>query len=262
MENNGKSTWRTLKTVETATEIVEMLSVLDGAGVTELASRLDRSKSSVHSQLATLRAAGYLVKDGSEYRLSYQFLLIGEYVRNNSPLYQFGRAKANHLAAETGHYAHLFTEEKGLGINIYEARGEYAEDYDYQSLKLQRREPLHITASGKAVLAELPEERVKEIVDTHGLERYTTNTITDERALFEELATICERGYAVNDEEEVEGFRAIAAPVCSGDDVLGSVSVSGPTTTFTDAVVEQEVPERVLNVADRIKVDYNMSTQS
>lgn len=260
MEKNDGSSWRTLKTVERATGIIRVLTELDGAGVSAVAERLDMSVSSAHSHLATLHEADYLVKEDGEYHLSYQFLMLGEYVRNSSLLFRFGRSEADTLAAETGHYVHLFTEEKGLGVNIYEARGDRAGEYDYQSLKLQRREPLHITASGKAILASLDEAAVREIIAQHGLERYTENTITEEATLFEELARIREQGYALNDEEEIAGFQAVAAPVHAGSgDVVGSISVAGPTRVFDDHQFTEEIPEQVVNAANMIQVNINMS---
>jgi len=259
---NDDESWRKLKTVDTTVEIIEALAELDGAGVTEVASAVGISKSSAHSHLATLHAVDYLEKENDEYSLSYQFLLIGEFVRNRSPLYQYGRTKINEIATETGHYAHLFVEEKGLGVNIYEARGEYAGDYEYQSLKLQQREPLHVTATGKAILAHLPERRVREIIDIHGLERYTENTITDETKLFEELERIRSQGYAVNDEEEVNGFRAVGAPIRTKEqEVLGSISISGPATFLRNETLEQDIPEKVVEAAEMIRVEINMWNQ-
>jgi DNA-binding IclR family transcriptional regulator len=181
-------------------------------------------------------------------------------VRNSSPLFRFGRTEADALADETGHYVHLYTAENDLGINIYEARGEHAGDYDYQTLKLQRREPLHVTASGKTILASLDRDEVRTIVRRHGLERYTENTITDEATLFEELDRIRERGYAVNDEEEIVGFQAVAAPVqAHGDAVIGSISVAGPTRFFDDRELREEMSEQVINAAKMIQVNINMS---
>lgn len=262
MENESGNSWRTLKTVDSALEVIEALAQLDGGGVTELAEHLDLPKSTVHAHLATLKQAEYVVQEGSDYRLSYQFLLLGEYVRNDSLLFQFGRARTNNIAVETGHYAHLYIEENGLGINIYEARGEKAGSYEYQSLKLQRREPLHVTASGKAVLAFLPETRVREIIAEHGLEQYTGNTIISEEELMDELSTIREQGYAINDEEEIEGFRAVAAPIQAAGGVVGSLSISGPATVFSGRYLNDELPERVRNVADFIQVDINMHLSS
>jgi DNA-binding IclR family transcriptional regulator len=262
MEKYTDSSWRTLKTVERATEIIRALIEHDGAGVSTVAEHLDMSVSSAHSHLATLHEVDYLVKEDGEYRLSYEYLILGEYVRNSSPLFRFGRGEADELAEETGHYVHLYTEEKGLGVNIYEARGDSAGEYNYQSLKLQRREPLHITASGKAVLAHLDEATVRSIIDRHGLEQYTKNTITTETALFEELTQIRDRGYSLNDEEEIIGFKAVGAPVEAGNgDVVGSISVAGPTRVFDDDLFTEKLPDRVVNAANMIQVNINMAQQ-
>lgn len=261
MEKTDDSSWRTLQTVERATEIIQLLSELDGAGVSTVAERLDISVSSAHSHLATLRETGFLIKQEGDYHLSYRFLHLGEYVRNSSALYRCGRSEADKLADETGHYVHLFTDQKGTGINIYEARGEHAEEYDYQSLKLQRGEPLHISASGKAILATLPETDVRARVEKHGLEQYTANTITEETALFEELDRIREQGYAVNDEEEILGYRAVGAPIQTDSEaVIGSISVAGPTRFFDSRSDIEKIAERVMTAANMTQVKINMST--
>ena len=263
MEKKGESSWRTLQTVERATEIIEVLSELDGAGVSTIAEHLDISVSSAHSHLATLHETGFLFKEEGQYHLSYRFLHLGEYVRNSSDLYRYGRSEADKLADETGHHVHLFTEENGVGINIYEARGEHAKEYDYQSLKLQRGEPLHISASGKAILATLPEEEARARIRQHGLEPYTANTITEETALFEELDQIREQGYAVNDEEEIVGYCAVAAPIQTESDVaIGSISVAGPTGIFDREADMENVAEQVMTAANMTQVNINMSTRA
>jgi DNA-binding IclR family transcriptional regulator len=263
MSKNAEEPWRKLKTVEDALDIVEVIGELNGAGVSEIASHLDVSRSSIHSHLVTLEQRGYLIKENGEYRLSWQFLILGESVRNNSLLFRFGRQHINELVSETGHYGHLYTEEAGRGVNIYETRGTNAEDYDYQTLKLQQREPMHITASGKAVLAFLDKDRVEEIIATHGLDEYTKNTITEKATLFDELETIHEQGYAVNDEEEITGFRAVAAPVLiEQDEVLGSVSVAGPKTFLSGETLAHRIPDRIKTVANMIEVEINMSSHT
>ena len=262
MVNNENESWRKLKTVQTALDIIEALIDLNGAGVAEVTEYVGQSQSTVHSQLSTLYEAGYLVKQNNKYCLSFQFLLLGEYVRNNSLLYQFGQTIADDLASQTGHYAHLFTAENGHGINIYESRGQQAGKYEYQSLKLQQREPLHVTAAGKVLLAHFTEERVSDIIRLRGLDQWTTNTITDKNELFNELETIRDQGYAINDEEEIDGFRAVASPIhVGGDEVIGSVSVSGPLTYFDDEKIQNELPKLVKNAAGMIEVEINMSNE-
>jgi len=252
---------RTLKTVERTAKIINALETLDGGGVTELADFLDMSKSSVYHYLATLRQEEFVVKNGDEYELGLQLLLVGEYVRNHNLLYRYGREEVEELADETGEYANLFTEEHGKGINLYKARGSDAVGTGYQTDKLQQPDDLHCTATGKAILAFLSDERVHEILDQHGLPRRTDNTITDRDTLFDRLETVRERGYAYNDGEEVEGLRAVGAPVIDRDgNVLGSLSVAGPTSRMKGERFSEELPELVQRTANVIEVNINMAT--
>lgn len=250
---------RTLKTVSRAFDVVRALEELDGAGVTELADHLDLSKSVAYNYLSTLREEKYVVKEGDTYRLSLQFLLVGEYVRYQNILYRIGKSELEELAETTGEFAHLATEQHGLGVNLYKVSGEKAVGSEYQVNKLQRADYLHFSATGKAILAHLPRERVEWIIDKYGLPAKTENTITDRDALFEELATIRERGYSLNDEEEIKGLQAIGAPVTNRHGrVLGSISVSGPVRRMKRSDYHEEIIESVINTANVIEVNVNM----
>jgi len=251
---------RTLKTVTRAFDVIGALEELDGAGVTELAEHLDMSKSAVYNYLATLRENKFVVKEGDTYALSLQFLLVGEYVRNQAALYRHGHEEVEKLATETGEYAHLSTEQHGLGVNLYKVKGEKAVGSRYQTSKLQRPDFLHFSATGKAILAHLPRERVEWILDTYGLKRKTSNTITDRDELFAELERTRERGYSLNEEEEIEGLQAVGAPVLDRNDrVLGSISVSGPINRMQESRYHEKVVEEVTNTANVIEVNVNMA---
>lgn len=263
MDESETRSPRTLETVARACDVIEALEELDGAGVTELADYLGTSKSSMYTYLSTLREKQLVVKSGDTYRLSLQFLYLGKSVRHNHPLYEHGKQQVDRLAEESGEYAHLMCEQHGLERNIYKAAGENAVGDEYHTLKQQRADYLHFTATGKAVLAHLPKRRVEAIVDRYDLVRNTERTITDSDALFAELETIRERGYAVNDEEEVKGIRAIGAPVRDEDgDVLGAISVSGPTGRIDGELFTDMLPDLVMRSANVIEANINMSSAS
>lgn len=250
---------RSLQTLTRAVSIVKELQRRDGAGVTELAEHLGMSKSAVYNYLITLSENNLVVKHDGQYELSLQFLMLGEYVRNQNELYRTGKPEIEKLAEETGEYAHLATKQNGLGINLCKVRGDKAVGSRYQTSKLQKPDYLHFSATGKSMLAFLPEERVHEIVERHGLVSKTDRTITDKDELFEELERIRERGYATNDEEEITGLKAIGAPILDrNDEVLGSLSVSGPTNRFTDEAYQEEIVQMVVNAANVIEVNLNM----
>jgi hypothetical protein len=69
-------------------------------------------------------------------------------------------------------------------------------------------------------MAYLADDRRAEIIDAHGLDETTEQTITDEAVLEEELSSIRERGYALDDEERIDSIRSVAAPIFRGDEVL------------------------------------------
>ncbi|RJT07480.1 IclR family transcriptional regulator [Halococcus sp. IIIV-5B] len=251
---------RTLKTVSMAARVINAIREHDGVGVSELAAHLGVSKSTAYIHLKTLEENGLVVHRGERYELALKLFVLGEYVRDRNVLYRYGKQEVEKLAAETDQYTHIVTEEDGYGINLYQVKGDTSIDGEYQSSKLQRRDQLHYTAAGKAILASLPRERVETILDQHGLPARTTNTITDCEVLFDELETIRARGYAYNDEEEIDGFRAIGAPIQRPDgQLLGSVSLSGPVSFMTDDRFHDRLSERVAQAATVVEVNINMS---
>ena len=230
------------------------------ASITELADHLDLTKGTVHNHLSTLREHRFVVKEDDRYELSLRFLIFGEYVRNNDILYQIGEPEVQELAEETGEIVHLSTEQHGLSMKLCKIHGENAVGERFHVVKLQRPDYLHYTATGKAILAFLPRTRVERIIDEYGLAEMTDNTITDRAALFDELDATRERGYSLNDQEEVEGVRAVGAPVRDRTGrVLGAVSVSGPVSRMQDERFRDVLPETVKNTTNVIEANINMT---
>lgn len=244
-----------VQTTEKTLTLVEVLMENEPCGVSELASDLEMGKSAVHNHLNTLRKHGYVLKDGDDYRLGLKFLEVGGHSRKSMEVYQVAEPEVKSLAAETGELANLLVEEQGLGIYLMRAKGDDAVDLDtYAGLRTY----LHTTALGKAILANLPEERVETIIDRHGLERETSRSIGTREELFDALSEVRERGYAVDDGERLEGLRCVAAAITtSNDEVLGSISVSAPANRVSDETLHGPLPERVLSAANVIELNIN-----
>ena len=247
----------TVGATETTLRILETLKEMDGAGVTEVANSLGLPKSTVHNHVSTLLRNEYVVKEGDTYRVGLRFLEFGEYIRNRMPIYDVARPEVERLAEETGELANLLVEEHGKGVYLCRAKGSRAVRLDtYAGMRVH----LHCTALGKAILAHLPEERVREIVDTRGLPSRTGTTITDEDDLLAELEEIRERGVAHDEEERVAGLRCVAAPIKNLDgNALGAISVSGPTSRMKGPRFHEEVPEDLISTANVIELNLNYS---
>ena len=241
-----------VRTTEKTLQLIETLDTDEGFRLTELANRLEMSKSGIHNHLSTLREHGYVTKSGDEYSLSLKFLSLGGHVRSRSPLYRHGRAKIDQLAEDTGMLANLATEEGGRAVYLCQSRGNYAVSLDTH---VGYRLPLHNIGIGKAILASLPRERVEAIIDEWGLPKATQNTITDRETLFAELAEIRERGYATDDEERTEGLTCIGAPVTLDGEVLGAISISAPTKRLGNAGFNDDITAEVEGTAHELVLD-------
>lgn len=75
------------------------------------------------------------------------------------------------------------------------------------------REPVHCSASGKALLAFLPDKVLDARLAGYGFERFTERTITDATSFRVALDRVREAGFATNDREEYDYFTGISAPV-------------------------------------------------
>lgn len=247
---------RRIKSILNGCDIIEVVRDLDGASLQEIDEHIGLSRGTIHTYLSTLVDCKFLVRDGDTYQLGYRFITMGEYVRNTTDLYTAGQEKVDRLAEETGEYVHLVIEDDGREVAIYERQGQRTVGTNYHLKMRETPQSLHNSASGKAVLAHLPEERVEAIIDEQGLKRQTKNTIVDRDRLWAELETIRERGYATNDEEEIRGLRAVGAPVIdSSEEVVGAVSLTAPTSRLQGEQFESEVPELVTETANLIEVD-------
>ncbi|MFK8080556.1 MAG: IclR family transcriptional regulator [Granulosicoccus sp.] len=97
------------------------------------------------------------------------------------------------------------------------------------SINVGNREPVYCTGSGKVLLAWCDEVQRDKILSRISFVRFTPNTITDKKALTEELSLISNRGYAIDAEERFLGTCCIAAPIvdATGQAVAG-LSITAP----------------------------------
>lgn len=248
--NNG------LSSIERTFEIVEQIRQKESVGVTELAEDLNLAKSTIHSYLASLNNAGYVVNEGGSYRLSLRFLEQGGAVRHRSKLYQVAKHEVDQLAHETGEVANLGIEENGLRVLLYKSA---ERDAIHDNAPIGEFTEMHWTALGKAILAHLPKERVNNIIDMHALTRANEHTITSRDQLFEELENVREQGYSVEDQERRHGVLTVGAPIFdrTSDTVIASISVSGPKARLQGNTSIEELADQVKSAANVVELGYS-----
>jgi DNA-binding IclR family transcriptional regulator len=243
----------TLKAVATMFTIVEAIRDLDGARVTELADETGLAKSTVHRHLKSLERHEFVVQEGDTYHVGLKFLNFGEYARTRRDIYELARPLVDDLADETDERALFMTEEHGRAVYLYRGVGNHAVHTDS---RIGTYRYLHTIAGGKAMLAHMADNRVDEILERWGLPLQTEQTVTDRDELFDELAEICDRGVAFNDEETIDGLRAIAAPILGPDEkVYGALSVSGPSHRIRGDWFEEDIRNLLLGTANELEIN-------
>jgi DNA-binding IclR family transcriptional regulator len=119
--------------------------------------------------------------------------------------------------------------------------------------------PLHAGASGKVLLAYLPEDQRNAIVGKGRLEKYTALTITDKKKLEKDLKDIRKNGYAISRGEREPDAFSVTAPIWdAGGRVVASISISGPTFRLSDALLKQDI-QAIKDASEEIsnKLGYN-----
>lgn len=247
-----------LQTVQNTLNVIDALRELDGAGVSELASYLDMAPSTAHSYLSTLEDEEYLIKEGDIYYIGMQFLHVGGYARRRKRAYELAIDLVETLAKQTEERAQFTIEEHGQEVFLHTSSGERGVRLDARIGKRSRH--LHCSATGKALLANLPRDRVETILDRTGLPTLTEKTITCKDELWDELERIREQGYSLNREEEIERMRAVGAPVLGPDDqVIGALSVSGPTKRMKGKRFNKELPNLIMGAANELELNITYS---
>jgi DNA-binding IclR family transcriptional regulator len=128
--------------------------------------------------------------------------------------------------------------------------------------RLGSRIGLHCSSVGKVLLANMEKHEVEAIISKTGLIKRTANTITNTARLMRHLASIRQNGFAIDDEENEEGIRCVAAPIRNESGrVAAAMSISGPTTRITMERIETDLKIRVCETANQIsgKLGYRKS---
>ncbi|WP_206957242.1 IclR family transcriptional regulator [Trinickia acidisoli] len=222
----------TISSVSHAVRLVELLARASKAmSVSELAKSLDLPRPTVYRLLRTLQSFNWTVQDGTTYRLSYR--LPGLFAAPDDLTALVDRIKPllSRLAAETRETVHFAVAEGDRVVYLAKVDSPHPiRMFSYVGW----HGPMHATAVGKALLAWPTLSPAIDRICDEGLHRYTARTIVDKDSLLAELERTRARGYAVDDEELIDGLICLAAPVLSDDRVIGAISVAGPSNRMRE----------------------------
>jgi len=235
------------KAVVKTMRILEYLSHERSVGIIELTRRVSAhangqqmNKSTVYRFLASLKELGFVRQDPEteRYSLTLKLFEIGMCVLDRLDLWREADPVLKEIAQLTGETIHLATlDDKNL---VYLGKIDSTKTLRVSMMsRVGQTAPTHCTGVGKTLLAYLPPSRLSQILPKERLFRYTPRTFTRRVDLDRELASIREKGYAIDNEEHETGVRCVAAPVRDNKGIVcAAVSVAVPTVRFPD----KEIP--------------------
>jgi DNA-binding IclR family transcriptional regulator len=195
----------------------------------EISEALGLNKSTVHGLLNTLKNYDFLQQDAEtqKYRLGMAVLDISSRLLDSIDIRSAASPVIKELCDQTGETVHLVVLQ-GTDV-IYIDKRE-----SNQSIRLftsiGTRYPAYATGVGKAILAYKPHEELGKHLP-HQLASLTANTITSHEIMASHLAEVRRCGYALDNEEILEGLSCVAAPIFDHDNVaIAAISIAGPTT--------------------------------
>ena len=202
----------------------------------EIARTLGIHKSSASRVAATLAAAGYLRSTGvqGQYRLGPRLVTLGALADAGSGFEDLVMPHLRELSEATGETGHLAVLDGSNAVTIGVADG-------WHTVRMHswigKSSPAYLSSMGKALLAGRSEAVVRALYPAR-LAPATNRSITSRDGLLAALERIRHDGYATDDEELEIGLRCVAAPIFDRDgNVVGAISVSGPSQRFSDAAL-------------------------
>jgi IclR family acetate operon transcriptional repressor len=220
----------TLRTLEKGLIVLEEVASVgyQGVSLAGLARRLGLHRTTLNRFLVTLVRCGYIeqVESTEHYRLGFKALALASATITGLPLRDIGAPLLEELNRTTRETVHIVVLDQGEVVTIDRLEAEHPITL---RTYVGARRPAYCSATGKAMLAFLPDAVVDEILG-RGMAARTANTITTPLRYKAQLQEARVRGYAVDDEEFVEGMRCVAAPVFDlTGRVVGAISLSAPT---------------------------------
>lgn len=221
--------------------ILELIGQREGpVSAAELGRALGLPKQTIHRLCNTLVQEGFLVQDRAGLRPARRMRIMATGILHGSTSQIVRHQILRRLAEETGETVNFVVPEAD-GMS-YKDRVETDWPFRIQ-LPVGSHVPFHCTASGKTYLAALKKRDRLRVIDSYPLTAETPNTITDRAALLDELRTISRRGYALDNEEFMEGMAAIAVPVRDREGrFMASIGVHGPVLRYTAEQAETFAP--------------------
>lgn len=227
-----------VQSVERAFDVLEQMADAGGeVTLTDLSNRTGLPMPTIHRLMRTLVNRGYIRQQTSRrYALAPRLIRLGDSA--SKLLSVWAHAHLADLVDELGETASMALLDGNQVVYVAQAPSRHSMR---MFTEVGRRVPPHCTAVGKALLAQLPADEVRQLLLHTGMPAQTPRTLTNPGALLHQLSLVQTRGYASDNGEQEIGVKCLAVPIPNAP-VLAAISISGPEARLTSAVADRAVP--------------------
>lgn len=244
-----------IQSINRALKIVDIISKSGEAGLslTSISSKAALPISTAYRIVENLVSWQYVQEDESGiYKLGLELITLGSIAGSSLDLKNTAHqylAELGDLTMETIYLAVLDEDNANvMYIDKIDSKGNIK-----LAAGIGSRNPIHSTANGKILTSGLSNERIKELLSISGMPAKTDSTITDIDIFLDEINKTRAHGYAIDDIENEPGVRCIAAPVLDyKNKIIGSISLSGISSSVTHEIIEQKYKYLVRETAQKI----------
>lgn len=229
-----------VQSAERIFQVLEMLADNGEMGLIELSGTLGLHKSTVHRLLMSLIYMGYAKQDEKtqKYKLTYKLVNMSGKILDRMDIVQIAKPYLERLSAVSGETVHLVRRDGSDILYIYKIEAKVGSIRMVSHIGMIH--PMYCSGVGKAIMATLPEKEVKKIWAASVIEKKTPKTIITYEDMQATLEEVRKKGYALDDEENEEGVRCIAASLRGyGKSVKYAFSISGPVSRMTKERLEE-----------------------
>lgn len=242
--------------IQSASRAIRILLAIaasdDGMHAKDVAKEFELSLPTAYHLLNTLSGEGVLFKDERRrYLIGTRASVIADAFNKSNAVPERYLKALNFLAEATGETAYLSARRRGEIVVLATIEGSQA--VRVTGLTTGYGENIHARASGKLLLAFLPEEEREAVIKGLVLKRLTEATITTRPALREELELIRAEGLAFDRQEFHAGVECVSAPIREGGSVVASFTVSTPAARFVEQ--SEMIIDRLLHAAQMANLD-------
>lgn len=218
--------------------------------LSEVAARTGLTRAGARRILLTLQTLGYVQSDGKQFRLTPRILDLGFAYLSSMPMWNLAESAMEQLAEQVQESCSVAVLD-GADI-VYVLR---VSTHKIMSIGLGTgsRLPAYCTSMGRVLLAGLPEDEARALLDAHPRPTHTRHTLTDVDALMARVQKARSQGWALVDQELEEGLISVAVPITDRQGrVIAALNVSGQANRTSARVMQAEFLPPLLLAARQI----------